>query len=81
MTTVTDKGWTLRYATGPLAGLPVQVGAGVDDFRGDPHVVRGGVSPHKGGSTGRVSLSGPEDSLWHLYYPSVVDLVWVEDAA
>ncbi len=43
------------------------------DFRGEPHVLKGGRPPHKSGSSGFVYISGGE------FYPSVIGLEWVQE--
>lgn len=42
------------------------------DFRGNPHVLKGGLPPRHDGSTGRIYTDKGE------YFPSVVGLKWVE---
>jgi len=45
---------------------------------GDHVVLRGGTPPTKPSSTGRVHCYVEERDLDHYWFPSVVDLMWVE---
>ena len=47
---------------------PVSLNDPIENFRGEPDVLRNAVCPRHGGSTGRVNN----------YYPSVYGLKWVE---
>jgi len=47
-------------------------------FRGDRYIVKGGVPPHKEGSTGRVWVSDITNRHNEEFFPSVCGLKWLE---
>lgn len=66
------KTWTLRDS----AGLGVNQGTTVADFRQSRHTVDGGEPPHKPSSQGLVYTG---KNAQGAYYPSVFGLRWVRD--
>ena len=51
---------------------PVHVDESVKDFRGDPHIMKGGEAPYRAGSTGRVHTDRGS------FYPGVINCKWVQ---
>jgi hypothetical protein len=50
----------------------------VVSFRGDRYIVKGGVPPHKEGSTGKVWVSDITNRHNEEFFPSVCGLKWLE---
>jgi hypothetical protein len=59
-------------------GRRVYVGDKFFTRDGDEVILRGGTPPHKPSSTGRVHCYEPARDLDHYWFPSVLDLTWVE---
>ena len=62
----------MTYRLVDAAGTDATIGASYTDFRGERHTLEGSRPPHKPGSTGRVYTDRGE------FYPSVIDLTFVE---
>jgi hypothetical protein len=50
---------------------PLEIGQQVQDSRGEVHTIKGGRSPHKPSSTGRVWTDKGE------FFPGVVNATWI----
>lgn len=57
---------------------PVEKGSEFPTFRGEQVRLVSAAPPHKESSTGRVYVEDPDGGR-HEFFPSVIDLQWVEE--